>query len=266
MSPSRPAMLIVLFTALSVIVWSTTLGSRDSTDDSAGSGEWLDRLEALNPADALAYFELAEEVADAAGDQPPHDLAKRLYALAGVLDQPRLGRSACLALALLEDHPQAKRRLLALAGLLDQRGGVGSAHQTNPAGDLDPVAVMAVAEALSHYRKGQGARALAALARPGAMELLEAHGHVLRGGVRGFLEDCRSYRPPRKPALLPNDLMTMLRFEAALLAGPHRSWSSDLLLTNGQPLIEADPDRVADMLGVDASKPYFRHGRWLAHP
>ncbi len=266
MIASRRAMLIVLCTGLSVIAWSTTLGSRDSTDDSAGSGEWLDRLEALNPADALAYFELAEEVTDVAGDQPPHDLAKRLYALAGVLDQPRLGRSACLALAFLEDHPQAKRRLLALASLLDQRSGVGGAHQTNPAGDLDPVAVLAVAEALSHYRKGQGARALAALARPGAMELLEAHGHVLRGGVRGFLEDCRLYRPPRKPTLSPNDLMTMLRFEAALLAGPQRSWSSDLLLTNGQPLIEADPDRLADMLGVDASKPYFRHGRWLAHP
>ena len=69
-----------------------------------------------------------------------------------------------------------------------------------------------------------------------------------------------------KPALSQIDLMTMLRFEAALLAGPHRSWSSDLLLTNGQPLIEADPDRLADMLGVDASKPYFRHGRWVASP
>ncbi len=134
MMASRRAMLIVLVTALCVFASSTTMGSRVSTDDSAGSGEWLNRLEALNPADALAYFELAEEVADAAGDQLPHDLANRLYALAGVLDQPRLGRSACLALADLQDHPQAKRRLLALASLLDQRGGVGSAHQTNPAG------------------------------------------------------------------------------------------------------------------------------------
>jgi hypothetical protein len=56
----------------------------------------------------------------------------------------------------------------------------------------------------------------------------------------------------------------MLRFEAAILAGDGRSWTADLLLTEGRPLIEVDPDRMEEALGADGSMPCFRGGRWVA--
>jgi hypothetical protein len=56
----------------------------------------------------------------------------------------------------------------------------------------------------------------------------------------------------------------MLQFEAALLAGDNRSWAGDLLLTGGRPLIEVDPDRLDEALGVDASRPCYRQGKWTA--
>ena len=60
------------------------------------------------------------------------------------------------------------------------------------------------------------------------------------------------------------DLVLMLRLEAALLAGPDRSWSGDMLLTQGRPLVEVDADRIEETLGVDASRPCYRNGRWVA--
>ena len=69
------------------------------------------------------YFELAEEIADAAKNDEERQLARHVFALAGALDPRHLGRSACLALAQLEDQPTARARLLALASLLSQTGG-----------------------------------------------------------------------------------------------------------------------------------------------
>ena len=56
----------------------------------------------------------------------------------------------------------------------------------------------------------------------------------------------------------------MLELEAALLAGTERTWSSELAFGGGEPLIEVDPHRVAETLGVDPSRPYYRDGRWHA--
>ncbi len=130
---------------------------------------WTLRLETLNPDDPMAYFELAEEIADASDDTQHRGRARHLFALAGVLDPPRLGRSACLALADLEPDEHAKRRLLALAALLDERaGGLGR----GPSGETtryDRAAAVAVTEAIGLYRKGNGAKALASLRAPGAI-------------------------------------------------------------------------------------------------
>jgi len=61
------------------------------------------RLEALTPSDPRAYFELGEEVADAADNQASLDLARRLFVLALHLDRARNGQrisaGACRALA-----------------------------------------------------------------------------------------------------------------------------------------------------------------------
>ncbi len=153
-----------------------------------------------------------------------------------------------------------------MASLLNRYAGVRSRDQTDPLADVDRLGALAVAKAFSHYRNGRGARALKILGEGRAMVLLEAHGHVLRGGAAGFLDDCRQNRGSRKPLLSDRALMTMLRLEAALLAGHNRSWSAELLLTDGRPLIEVDPDHLSDTFGVGASKPYYHHGRWQTRP
>src|SRR5262245_1831352 len=99
--------------------WSEPAATRPTVAGASGSLQpWTARLEALKPAEPLAYFELAEEVADVAADAQQRELARHLFALAGMLDTKRLGRSACLAIADLEENAVVKRRLLALASLL----------------------------------------------------------------------------------------------------------------------------------------------------
>ncbi|UCD75685.1 MAG: hypothetical protein JSV91_01975 [Phycisphaerales bacterium] len=232
------------------------------------------RLEALRPDRPMAYLELGEEIADAATTDAERDLARRLFALAGVLDSKRLGRSAALALADLAENPREKRRLLALASLLTPPGhgqmlngdGPGGEAVIGPGTPAGSSAVVALVEAFSHYRKGEGAQALTQLRKPGAMELLERYSRHLPGGDKRFLEDCKHYREKVRPFLTAAELTGMLRLEAALLAGSQRSWSGELLLNDGRPLIEVDPQRLEDALEVDGSRPYYRGGRWVGQP
>ncbi len=257
MTRHRPTTWVVWLAAVA-LAWPTA-----ATRQRFEAGDWSQRLEALDPLDPMSYFTLAEEIADAAADEHHRGLARHLFALSGALDPIRLGRSACLALADLENHGYARRRLLALASLLDQRGGPVAWPVTWQTADIDRAAALAVAEALSEYRKGRGARALNALQIAGARELIERYGHVFRGGSDRFLEDCRLYRGgSRRPALSESDLVRMLRFEIARLAGGDREWSGDLLLTDRRALIEVDPDRLAETFGIDASRPYYRDGGW----
>jgi len=226
---------------------------------------WRERLEALRPREPLAYFELAEEVADAADDPSNRELARHLFGLAAVLDQDRLGRSACLALADLAEDVQTKRRLRALASLLGSDGEFAIQNGESAEHGLiqfTPEAIIAVTEAISRYRKGQGAQAEAVLRKPGADELLKACDRLLPGGYNRFREDIKQYRGQARPTLSASDHLRLLHLEAALLAGTDRSWSSELLVTRGEPLIEVDPSRLAESLEVDDSRPYFRNGRW----
>jgi hypothetical protein len=243
------------------------------------SNVWTARLEALRPSEPLHYFELAEEIADVASDAQQRELARHLFALSGALDADHLGRSACLALADLEENLAVKRKLLALASLMTEKGlrtedwGLSQIDQRqlspsslspqSPALSPQSSAALAVCEALSRYRRGQGPRALSALRKPGATELLQQHERLLPGGLNRFIEDCKLYTGQQKPTLSAADITRMLRFESALLAGGERSWSGELLLTGGEPLIEVDPARLEESLGVDASKPFYRGGRWV---
>ena len=223
-----------------------------------------DRLAELRPEDPRAYFLLAEEIADvAADDEALLNLARQLFGLAGVLNTQELGRSACLALADLAEDDIERRRLLALGWLIDDRGAAtGAADRlARPPSDLD--SAMALSEAFSYYRRGQGSRALSALDRARATELLEAHGDLLRGGARRFMEDCKLYRGPLRPTLSDADITRMLQLELALLTDSQRSWSSQMLLSRGRPLIEVDPEKLPETLRVDVSRPYYRDGRWV---
>ncbi len=227
---------------------------------------WDNRLEELRPQDPMAYFELAEEIADAAEDNTQRLLAKRLFGLAGVLDPEQLGRSACLALADLEEDEQERRRLMALATLFGDEGiasGVGTSR-TNLVAGHSPSAVLSLCEAFSHYRKGAGSRALTALREYGAADLMAEVEFLLRGGMNRFIEDCRLYRGRLRPSLSESDLDRVLHLEIALLAGDERPWTSELLLSQGRPLVEVDPDRLGETLGIDASYSLYRSGRWVA--
>lgn len=241
---------------------ATRPSSNDQTPKSLRA--WSDRLESLRPSNPIAYFELAEEIADAKADKIQLDAAKRLFGLAGVLDPDHLGRSACLALADLEEDAIAKRRLLTLAALLgtDLTGHADSPASGAAADAASPAAALAVGNALSHYRRGRGPQALTALKEPGATELLMRYERMLPGGFLRFQEDCKAYHGQSKPSLSPGEVTRMLRFEAALLAGKDREWSGEILLTGGQPLVEVDPTHLDESLNVDASRPYFRRGRW----
>jgi hypothetical protein len=237
--------------------------------------DWTTALEALDPQRPMEYFELAEEIADAAMNDSQRQLARTLFGLAGALDPDQLGRSACLALADLEADANDRRRLLALASLLrGPGGGAGGGpaggggmltpHDSGHAVAADPAAALAVSESFSHYRRGEGQNALAALKQPGAMELLTANSRILRGGIDRFIEDCNHFRGgDRSPRLDDADITRMLRFEAALLAGDQRDWSSDLVINQNQPLVEVDPDHLDRSLGVDLSRPIWRNGQWV---
>ncbi|MCA9297208.1 MAG: hypothetical protein KC983_11840 [Phycisphaerales bacterium] len=221
-----------------------------------------ERLAALRPSNPLAYFELGEEVADGATSIEERTLARTLFGLAGALDRDRFGRSACLALADIEEDAAQKRRLLALADLLDDGTSLRRRDGRTQRKSIDPAAAFAVAQALHEYRQGSGTRALRALEQAGAMELLNAYDDALRGGARRFLEDCELYRSGDPPALSADDVSRMLHLEAALLAGADRTWTDELLLTDGATLIEVDPDQIAESLHVDVNRPVYRDGRW----
>lgn len=260
-SKSAISLLILLLLTISAS-WASHADAQAVGSEPAD--RWEAQLSALGPTNPLAYFELAEVIADQDADDTHRDLARHLFALAGVLDPARLGRSASLALADMEDREHIKRQLLALAALLDERGGVAGWGQPDEATQISASAAVAVGEALSYYRRGRGSRALAVLEKPGAMALLESVGDVLRGGAKRFVEDCKLYRGQRKPTLTEDDLHRMMQLEAAVLAVIDRAWSGQLLLGRGRPLVEVDPDNLPQTLGVDDSRPYYRRGRWVA--
>lgn len=231
-----------------------------TTPSAQAVSAWSDRLEALRPNRPMEYFLLAEDIADVAETDELRELARHLFALAGALEPDRLGRSAALALADMEENPQAKRRLVALATLLgDELPGGGAMESAQPTTGV----VESISEAMSLYRRGRGPQALSELERSGALSVLKQYGNLLPGGYDQFVQDCRIYRNNLPPTLSDAELARMLRLEVALLAGEDRSWASDLLVTEGTPLIEVDPARVAESLNVDATRSVYRNGAWV---
>lgn len=255
--------------AASLIALASLHGAANGYRTHADDGPWSDRLETLEPDDALTYFELAEEVADAAESESEHELARRLFGLAGVLDSERLGRSAALALADMADDTDEKRRLRALADLLGRRS-VGIWWTDSLEDDLasvDTGRALTLAEAMGYYRRGEGARALNLLRRDGMDQALEVYARRLPGGPDRILEEVRTYRTGRsRPNLSDSQITMMMRLEVAMLAGEDRPWSADLAATGGRRLLEIDPQRLEAAFSVDAERPYYRNGRWVTAP
>ncbi len=236
-----------------------SVAARDESD-------WEERLKDLRPSNPMAYFELAEEIADVAASPEDEALARRLFSLAGLMDSKHLARSACLALADLEVDQLTKRRMLALAALLDPDATMllNRVRSGETARD-NPDALIAVVDAISSYRQGYGGRAQTDLRTEGAEALLRSLDDVLPGGVDRFLEDIRLYRTGQPPKVYDGREIVLLRIQAGLLAGAERSWSADLLLERGRPLIEVDPNDLSATFGYDMTRPVYRDGRWAPH-
>lgn len=229
----------------------------------AGSARWAARLERLAPSRPREYFELAEEVADAATTEDERRLARHLFGLSGALSGEQFGRAACLALADLADDPATRARFATAAALLDRRGGVAPDFNEGTLGTPSNEAAVALSEMFSFYRRGIGPRALKLLELPAVAAMLEQFGTHLDGGADRFRSDAKSYRGQSRPALTTSAVGNMLRIEVGVLAGRNRPWSSDLLLNNDRPLTEVDPGRLEELLSVDPLRSVWREGRWV---
>ena len=52
----------------------------------------------------------------------------------------------------------------------------------------------------------------------------------------------------------------------AKMNGIQRSWGATIVIDQGAPLRDPDPDQLASYYRVDAGKPYWRGGAWSASP
>jgi hypothetical protein len=259
------------------------------------------RLEKLAPDDPGAYFLLAEELADTAAEEADKALPRTLYVLAFDLDRKRgnggpLAASCALGLARIERLERDRRWLAALAGGLDARDALPDWNV--PAGSLTDDLAYKAATVLGLARSGDGLEAKRLLDQPGVMDVLKRYERAIgTTGETGALSrlqkyidawpcrECHNERVVRRqtdkgvelrlcpvchgnpgPVLDEDELIGQLRFEAALLNGIQRSWGATIVIDQGAPLRDPDPDQLAPYYRVDPSKPYWRAGQWLATP
>jgi len=225
------------------------------------------RLEALSPQRPLEYLELAEEIADAATTDAERQLARRLYALAGLLDRERLARSAALGLLAIETDRRQRERLDALARLLSP--AVEAVPSRAFAVRRD--AAVALSEAFSAFRRGRGSQGTSALRVPGADDLLDRYGLALPGGPQRFREDLRAFRAGSvRPEIAPEARAATFALDEALLSAagdrPDLRFSSDLVRGGDAPLPEVDALRLESVFGTDLSRPIWRDGQWVPPP
>jgi len=255
------------------------------------------RLNALAPDDPSAYLRLAEELADEPGTPDDLELARRLYVLAYELDRASpnssgAAASACLGLAAIAGSEQQARWLRAVAAAIDQRYTPGDHAETSPLRDsLDTR--FAAATVLGLVRAGDGITARRLLAQPGVRTALEQQLSLLAdpsGGIYSLSREaeawpdreCAGERIVRVPAqggpeprlcpvcggdpgprLTNAQLLAQIRAEWVLLGGASAQWSVQALV-DPSPLVDVDPDALADRYGIDPNLSVFRDGRWQA--
>jgi hypothetical protein len=259
------------------------------------------RLRLLTPDRPDEYLRLAEEVAEDVEDPRRAELATRLYILAFELDR-RDGRaggiaaSAALGLAAVERLDRNRRWLLALAGAIDRRYAQPDWNVAVATAVTEEQAYNA-ATVLGLARAGEGKEARRWLDKPGTAETLRRYERLIgtsgETGAMSRLEkymqswpcpECANERVVRKmgekgpelricptcggnpgPQLSEEELIGQLRFEAALLNGVQRSWAAQIIVDQGAPLRDPEPGELAATYSIDAGKPYWRGGRWVAN-
>ena len=215
------------------------------------------RLEALEPSDPRAYFELAEELADREGEQDRR-LARRLFGLAGRLDPEKYAASAALALAASATDPRNRSSLRAAASLLPggtARGSRGRRYE------VDQQTAFELSEAFGEFRTGRLIKMREVLDEPATRRILQAVDQSLPGGVK-WLEDAVG-RGRRVPDLSRAEQVAMLRLDVTFLEGGRPAWSTLLEVEGDPPLLEVDAARLEQLLlDENPLRPVWREGRW----
>lgn len=245
----------LLVRALVALVACTLVSFQFAAQSSVKIEErWQERLAALDPSRPFDYFLLGEEIADAAQSAQDFELARDLFGYAGALDTARLGRSAMLAIASISVGTDRARALIAAEVV----GGRGFARYTER---IEPATVDALGKSFSHFRRGNGSAAGAALKQADADATLTRFDRALPGGAQAYREDCKRLGKNGTQADWPF-ARALMDVELALRQGAARSLSLELALEGDEPLLEIDMSDPATLWGVDPNRPWWREGRW----
>ncbi|MFM9145926.1 MAG: hypothetical protein ACKORL_11395 [Phycisphaerales bacterium] len=123
---------------------------------------------------------------------------------------------------------------------------------------------MALLQAFSHYRRGEGGRAKEWLERAGAAALLDRHPTVLPGGSARFRAECDAMRQSGPPIVAPAQVEALHALVAAAASGEPRSWSEAIVLEGPAPLPELNVSDPGAVFGVDPRASVWRSGAWAA--
>lgn len=225
----------------------------------------LDRkwdLESLQPDDPGTYFELAEEVADAASSEPERTLAVRLYALAATLDEARWGRSSLLGIIDLLDDETRVRGLRALLEFYEEEQPQLLPSTRLVMGAGDRVTVSAV-DVLSLYRSGMAAGARQRLGTTGVRDRLLEYEDEIPGGMNRLLDEITTRRDKEnRRRLAESEIVAQLQVQSRLLGGREESWSATLSAWGGRPLPSIESHDLGTILNLDLARSVWRNGRW----
>ena len=239
------------------------LAAGSTAEPASAKKDWTPRLSELDPDRPLEYFELGEEMADAATTDEHRAIARRLFGIAGRIDPEGLGASAALALASLINDRRAAARLRAAAAMLGD--GVVRSANTGGRNRVDALTALEISEAFGGFRTGRTSKLRQLVNDPIRLRLRKTWDDTLPGGVKWLAEQSRRSARSR-PDLDEDEVLAMLRIEAGLLQVDQATWSSMLDLDGDEPLLEIRVDRIDEMLLDGELLPYWREGRWVATP
>lgn len=217
------------------------------------------RLEALDPNDPQAYFELAEDLAEGVRGRPNVSVSRRLFGLAGRLDPEKYAASAALALASLESDSIQATKLRAAATLLPGGGGLTAMRR---GGRVDAEMALSISQAFGGFSSGRPLALRRLLEDRSVRRVLESWDDVLPGGL-DWLQAATDDRPGSR-TLEPRERLSMIHLELSLLERGHPEWSTLLVIEGDPPLLEVDASRLETMLlDEERLRPLRRDGRWV---
>lgn len=270
--------------------------TQPQTPQATGLEAWRARMAALSPDAPEMYLLLAEEMLDGATDPVVVRFATELLARAVTFGHASgdtaTASSAALALADGSSDPATRRALRGLAKWLEPRlapAAWNEARQATNAGSTD----YQIAVAIGNARSGLGQFVRQALRRPEVSTRADATSPMLEQmglmGGRDWIErtargwpcpECSNALLTRRgnerrlcgtckgmpgPILGLEEYVATLRAELFLLRGNDSEWSRQIVMDGGEPLQLLDVASVARLYNIDASKGYFRLGRWTTN-